>query len=98
MCTVVRHRVLRRPKDIRDHKLAFSCTVCRKVSENKSSRTPPDRSGGNSAIRMAPYMVGRVPSMAFCIVDDYNVVDTLANISGYMNGQRNRGGHTGVGI
>jgi hypothetical protein len=47
---------------------------------------------------MAPYMVGRVPSMAFCIVDDYNVVDTLANISGYMNGQRNRGGHTGVGI
>jgi hypothetical protein len=47
---------------------------------------------------MAPYTVGKVPNMAFCIVDDYSVVDTLADISGCMNVQRNKGGHTGVGI
>jgi hypothetical protein len=47
---------------------------------------------------MAPYTVGKVPSMAFCTGDDYSVVDTLVDISGYMNDQRNKGGHIDVGI
>jgi hypothetical protein len=64
------------------------------------SHTPPDTSGENSAIRMAPYTVGKVPSMAFCIVDDYSAADTLANTLGYKNVRRTRskGGYTGVGI
>jgi len=88
----------RKPKDIRDHKSNSVYTVCRKASENKSSRTPPDTSGENSASRMAPYMGGKVPSMASCIVDDYTVVDTLVNILDYTNDQRNKGVHRGVGI
>jgi len=96
--TLVGHKVRRKLKDIRDHKLIFVCTVCRKAIENKWSRTQPDTSGGNSAIRMAPYKVGKVPSMAFCIADDYSVVDILVDISGYMNDQRNKGGHIDVGI
>jgi hypothetical protein len=47
---------------------------------------------------MISYTVGKVPSMAFHIVDDYSVLDTLADILDYINVQRNKGGHTGVGI
>jgi hypothetical protein len=47
---------------------------------------------------MAPYTVGKVPSMAFCIVYDYSAVDSLGDISGYKNVQGNKGGHTGVDI
>jgi hypothetical protein len=47
---------------------------------------------------MAPYMGGKVPSMASCIVDDYSVVDTLVDILDYMNDRRNKGVHRGVGI
>jgi hypothetical protein len=47
---------------------------------------------------MAPYKVGKVPSMAFCIADDYSAVDILVDISGYMNDQRNKGGHIDAGI
>jgi len=47
---------------------------------------------------MAPYTVGKVPSTTSCIVDGYTVVDTLVDISDYMNDQRNKGDHTGVGI
>lgn len=57
-----------------------------------------DTSGENSATRMAPYMVDKVSSIAFCILDGYTVVDTLANILGYMNDRRNKGVHRGVGI
>jgi len=94
----VSRRAHRKLKDIRDHKLISVYTVCRKASENKSSRTPPDTSGENSATRMAPYTGGKVPSMASCIVDDYTVVDTPVNILDYMNVQRNKGVHRGVGI
>ncbi len=69
-----------------------------KSISNLPSRTPPDTSGENSPTRMAPYMGGKVPSMASCIVDDYTVVDTLVNILDYMNDQRNKGDHRGVGI
>jgi hypothetical protein len=69
-----------------------------KALSDLPSRTPPDTSDGNSAIRMAPYTVGKVPSITFGTVDGYSVVDTFANILGYMNVQRNKGGHTGVGI
>ena len=47
---------------------------------------------------MAPYMGDKVPSMASCIVDDYTVVDRLADILDYMNDQRNKAVHRGVGI
>jgi hypothetical protein len=57
-----------------------------------------DTSGENSATRMGPYMVGKVSSIAFCILDDHTVVDTLADILGYMNDQRNKGVHRGAGI
>jgi hypothetical protein len=70
----------------------------RKSLSGLPSHTPLGTSGGNSAIRMAPCTVGKVPSMASCIVDDYSVVDNLVDTSGYMNVQRNKGGHTGVGI
>jgi len=62
------------------------------------SRTPLDMNGENSAIRMAPYTVDKVPNISFCIVGDYSVVDTLVDISGYMNDRRNKRGHIGVGI
>jgi hypothetical protein len=70
----------------------------RKSLSGLPSHTPPDTSGGNNAIRKVPCTVGKVPSMASCIVDDYSVVDTLVDTSGYMNVQRNKGGHTGVDI
>src|SRR5258708_8215804 len=47
---------------------------------------------------MVPYTAGKVPSTASCIVDDYTAVGTLSDISGYMNVQRNKGDHPGVGI
>jgi hypothetical protein len=47
---------------------------------------------------MAPYTGGKVPSMAFYIADDYTVVGTVADISGYMNVQRNKGDRRGVDI
>ena len=70
----------------------------RKLLSGLPNHTPPDTSGGNTAIRMVPYTVGKVPSMAFCIVDDYSVVDTVAYILGYIHVPRNKGGYTGVGI
>jgi len=54
--------------------------------------------GGDSAIHKVPYMVGKVPSMAFRICDDYSVADMLPNISGCMNDRGNKGGYTGAGI
>src|ERR1019366_2510637 len=36
-------------KDIRDHKLVFVCTVCRKVSENKSTKESSERKSGNAS-------------------------------------------------
>ena len=62
------------------------------------SRTPQDIRDVDSAIHMAPCTVGMVPSMAYRMCDDYNAVDTLADISDCMNDRRNKEGHTGVGI
>jgi len=70
----------------------------RKPLKTLPNRTPPDTSGANNATRMAAYMVGKVPSMAFCILDDYTVVDRLVDTSGYMNDRRSKGDHTGVDI
>jgi hypothetical protein len=62
------------------------------------SRIPPDMSGGDRSIHMAPYTEDKVPSMAYRIRDGYSTVDRLVDISDCMNGRRNREGHTGVDI
>jgi len=97
-CRAVPRRVLRRLKGIHDHKPAFFCTDYHRAGENKSSHTLPDMSGEDSSIHRVPYKVGKVPSMAFCICDDYSVADMLPNISGCMNDRWNKGGHIGAGI
>ena len=68
-----------------------------KLLSDLPSRTLPDKSDANSAIRMAPYTAGKVPNIAFYIANDYSVVDTFASILGYINVRKNKGGHTGVG-
>lgn len=102
------------PKDIRDRRPAFACMGCYKAGENKStsvsvrstekfisglpSRTPPDMSGGNSAIRMVSYTADKVPRMAYRICDGYSVVDKFVDTWGCMNDPRNKEGRMCVGI
>jgi len=62
------------------------------------SHTPPDMSGGDRAIYMVPHTEDKVPSMAYRMCDEYNVVDMLVDISGCMSDRRNKEGHTGVDI
>ena len=92
VCTVRRKAIENKSTNV------SSVRKSRKPLLDLPSRTPLDTSGENSAIRMFPYTVGKVPNMAFCIVDDYSVVDTPVDISGCMNDRRNKGGHIGVGI
>ena len=62
------------------------------------SRIPPDMSGGDRSIHMAPYTEDKVPSTAYRMCDDYNVVDMLVDISGCMSDRRSKEGHTSVDI
>jgi hypothetical protein len=55
-------------------------------------------SGGDRAIYMVPHTEDKVPSMAYRMCDEYNVVDTLVDISGCKNDRRNKEGHTSVDI
>jgi hypothetical protein len=70
----------------------------REIPLDLPTHIPPDMSGGDSAIHMVPYKVGKVPSMAFRICDGCSVVDTFADISGCMSDWRNKGGRRGVCI
>jgi len=72
--------------------------VSRKFLSDLPSHTPPDMSGGDRAIHMVPYTEDKVPSMAYRMCDDYNVVDMLVDISGCMSDRRNKEGHTSVDI
>ena len=62
------------------------------------SRTPPDKSGGNSAIRIDSYTVDKVPRMAYRICDGHSVVDKSADTRGCMNDRRNKEGRMCEGI
>ena len=72
--------------------------VCRKFISGLPSRTPPDMSGGNSAIHMVSYTVDKVPRMAYRIYDVHSVVDKFVDTWGCMNDRRNKEGRMCVGI
>jgi hypothetical protein len=94
--SVVR-KVLRRSTDTHDRTPVVFRILRHRASENISNRIPPDMNGGHSAIHMAPYTVGKDPSIAFCIFGGHTVACMVWDISDCTSAPRNKGGHRSVG-